>query len=404
MVKSNPVTEHFPRISGANVICRSCSALESANPDMDGDGIPDGVTPEAWLANPLWECSACGYVHEYVEGSETGCIHDPDCAALADMEEDCSCAPAYIRVNSDDDDLDGTKDSTQTAVAGGEDDFLAFRIPEPRGCSVCPCMGEDSIYWEVVSVSGGLRLRLDGEIAGTGTKLFSTNSLAIEALSASASSGSDQIVFEMHDESKEPDEEVLRRMTRRFTAANAQIKPDFNGDGVVDVDDARLGCEGVFRVARRTAPYLIVLQNECPGDMTPKVYLNGNAPYPALSIGLDGGGSAGIVPGGSADTGRDTEINALLDASCSNAVVNLDYGILTSENRLFYSDALTIEVVDVDLGERWMAAGESAAYAFGSWATDAEWYVLRNGWEPVEFGWGTDFATGTSLPIGDWLT
>ncbi len=351
-------------------------------------------------------CVACGYVHKTIEGSATGCIHDKGCAALESIQADCSCAPGFIRVNSDDDDLNGSEDHTQTSVAEGEDDFLMFRIPEPMECyDYCDCSGEDNIYWEVASISPGLRLRLNGEIVTAGKRVPPSSLLAIEARSASAGFGTGQIEFEIHDESKEPEEEVLRRITRRFTAANAQIKPDRNDDGDVDVSDARIAPEWeetVWRVARREDPYLLSLQNECPGGMTPKVYLANDVSHPSVRIGV-GDDSATIVPGGSAETGRNMTVNAWLDASGPGTSADLQYGILKSDNSWLYSDELTIEVVDVDLGERWIAAGETASYSFGDWAGNTEWYVLEDGYKIVNYGMGCEFSTSPSLPAGDYI-
>ena len=350
-------------------------------------------------SGPAAICMACGYFH----GSDPGCWHTTGCEALSGITAECTCAPAIIRVNSDDDDLNGVEDRRQTVVADGEDDFLMFRIPDPKGCyDYCHCSNANSIYWEVASISGGLRLRVDGEIAGSGAKLYSTNSLAIEALSASASFGSDWIEFEIHDESKEPDGEVLRRITRRYTAANAQIKPDRDGDGVVNADDARLaaGEPTVWRVARREDPYLLALQNECPGDMTPSVYLGNDVPCPTVLIGV-GNGSTVIVPGGSADTDRDTTVNAWLDASRTGTVAVLRYGIVTPENLMLYSDELTIKVIDLSLPEQTISYGQVAEYDL-SCATDSiDWKLSRMG-ETICTSFGGVFSSPPDLPPGEY--
>ncbi|NLB69945.1 MAG: hypothetical protein GX804_09760, partial [Lentisphaerae bacterium] len=223
-------------------------------------------------------CKACGYAH----GSNPGCWHEDGCDALKDIESDCSCSPTFIRVNLDDDDFNGTEDRLQTTVVHGEDDIFHFHIPDPIPCVYCDCM--DNAYWEIVSITGNFRLRLNGEIVGVGAKVYATDLLEVEALSASTMSGSDQITFDIY-EGTDPDAEPLRTITRRFTTAATEIMADYNGDGMRTAYDhwrKSLNTGGRWVVARRQEPYRLWIRNESPLDSDFVVTMWGETNRPSL--------------------------------------------------------------------------------------------------------------------------
>ncbi|NLB68808.1 MAG: hypothetical protein GX804_03855, partial [Lentisphaerae bacterium] len=238
------------------------------------------------------------------------------------------------------------------------------------------CM--DNAYWEIVSITGDFRLRLNGEIVGIGAKIYPTDLLEIEALSASTMSGSDQITFDIY-EGSESGAEPLRTITRRFTAAAAEIMADYNGDGVrTSYDHWRksLNSGGRWVVARCTEPYRLWIRNESPLDSDVVVTMSGETNRPSLKS-----GNRILLPGYSATNSapfamRNSSAVLLLDASGTNSTAVLSSSIQAPGGGVLDSEALTIEVVAVNLGERWIAAGETAHYSFGDWASNSYWEIM----------------------------
>ena len=91
-------------------------------------------------------------------------------------------------------------------------------------------------------------------------------------------------------------------------------------------------------------------------------------------------GNSVLLPGHTATNSapfamRNSSAVLLLDASGTNSTAVVSSSVQAPGSGTLDSEALTIEVVDVNLGECWIAAGESAHYSFGNWASNSYWEI-----------------------------
>lgn len=346
-------------------------------------------------------CTACGFVHG--PDSES-CWHDAGCAARQDEADACDEGPIFIRVNSDDDNLDGQTDLTAAELVANEDDIPFFRpIGVSIGCCCAPYAAQAE--YRVTGKSAELRLWRDASTPDAAGTL--SGPIGVEATAATAQIGSGSVSYNV----LKPDGSVYRSLTRSFTAANAQILPDRNDDGLIDEDDpacrASLGSPWLLR--RRSEPYLVTLRNECPGDATLGLSLTrlGGAYPTLLSVGGSGATNGVLAAGTSATNTPFAVKNSVdsfwIDASCTNADVRLTYAIGFGNVHPPLSDTLDFRVVDTALPEIWVRVADSGGVAYDySASTDAiYWNVWTPEWDYVTGGYGGSYSPG-ALTIGDY--
>ena len=199
-------------------------------------------------------CYACGRRHSSEDGYD--CSHDLDCAARTSYANACTCAPLLVKVNWDDDNWNFSEDRLEASPCTGDDEtegFQAIGIGK-----YCCCHGDISGTTSVSELTASSELRLWN---GTTAASSSANSFAIEAIAASSGIGSATVSYEIRDETNG----FLRTITRQVTAANLEIRPDFNDDETVDnYDRFYFDDGGTWQLRVRDEPYKFALVSECP--------------------------------------------------------------------------------------------------------------------------------------------
>lgn len=336
-------------------------------------------------------CYACGRRHASAGGY--ACFHESECAAKADYTNSCTCAPLFVRVNWDDDNMNLTEDRLDQVVAGDDDDVVCCRAAgETREC--CCGLIPSSSTVAGVAATAGLRLSTDeGECA---------ESFCIEALAASIGIGTESVSYEVRDDTNG----VLRTITRAVTAANLEIRPDFDDDGEVDADD-RFGWrqDEAWQVRVRNEPYVLELVSECPtcADVSlVGAYVSGAE----LSVRGQGTGAA-VLPLG--ETVRSTSFVAKnetrmleVDTSGGPGILDLTYTLDVGGTRL--TSTRRIHAVDASVGEQWTtpAAVDDVVYDYSGIQGSVCWAIYRcDDDECVDEGADNVFSPG-ELPPGNY--
>ncbi len=240
--------------------------------DLDGEACAAGILTLAgpWLRGgtlsayaQIHKCN--GWGHPYCNFCDlfesTRCAHADDCDAVLYDEGECTCPPLFIRVNIDDDDGNGVEDRND-ASPDGEDDLLYFR-PIGQG-SVCCCEGGTEFReGSVTAIPSCLRATKEGATFSGGA-VQTGDVLQLEAISPS--SPNSRISYNVTDA-----EENVRTASRKVLAANALLRPDFNGDGSITQADtafavARGMTNGTWTLPPRAAPYLLRVRYAVPSD------------------------------------------------------------------------------------------------------------------------------------------
>lgn len=334
-------------------------------------------------------CYACGRRHAI--GGEYACSHSVDCAAKSDYTNACTCAPLFVRVNWDDDNWNLREDRLDQVVAEDDDEVVCYRSAgETREC--CCGLIPQSCSVTGVTATAGLRLRMGG---GAG-------SFGIEAIAASYGVGTESVSYEVRDETNG----VIRTITRAVTAANLEIRPDFDDDGEIDAED-RFGWwhDDTWQVRVRDEPYVMELVSECP--TCADVSLVGSCVSGVeLSVRAQGSGAA-VLPLGetvrSPSFAPKNETRMLeVDTSGGPGVLDLTYTMDVGGTRL--SSTRRIHAVDTSVGEQWTtpSAVDDVVYDYSEVLGDVYWAVYRcEDDEWIDGGAGGVFSPG-ELPPGNY--
>ena len=323
-------------------------------------------------------CLACGRVH-FNDGTHS-CSHADNCAAKGSIDADCDCPALFVRVNSDDDDLDGVEDRLGSGLAPEEDDLLAYHA---IGDGDCCCAQFGEVLVRITGVSPGLRLwTANGDRIASGGTVSETLFL-VEATAPSPAIGTGYIEYDILD----AEGETIRSITRRFTMANVQIQPDWDANGVFDDNDTYLRLQNPsgppWLLARRPEPYRIRLKNECPSDAILSVQWSGattNCPAIKTASNL----AAQCLEPGPATTNAPFALpnldgEFLIEASQPGAEATFLYSMDFGGAHPGISDSLSIRVVDIEMHDIAVTTNELSLveYDFSQVGCPIEW-TLHN--------------------------
>lgn len=342
-------------------------------------------------------CFACGRRHSL--DVDYNCSHNADCGARAADTNECSCSPLFVRVNWDDDDWSWTEDRLASSPRAGEDD-MSFFLALGAG-RMCCCYGDITGSSSVagLTASSGLRLWSGGSPVGTSAGAFS-----IEAVSASPTIGGSSVSYEVRDATNA----LLRSVTLHVTAANAEIRPDIDDDGVVDECDRFSMYKGMtWQIRVRDEPYALVLASECPQDASAsleEVQVCGVAP--AIRASASGGESLqpDVPTVSSAFVPKNGTKTLYVDTSGGPGMASLVYSLDFGSVHPTLSDARIIKVVDLSLPERWETTKSLASlvYDFSDVTGDIWWSICDEDENVVAWGLGGTFSPGALAP-GNYL-
>jgi len=353
--------------------------------DWASGSVSVGIPPLAWGEIHAVEsihlcqggaqemCHACGRMHARDEDAD--CSHDASCEARYDAGSDCTCAPTFLRVNWH-----------------GDDKVFYRALGVTRSCWCHTTEMEDS-HISGLSSTEELKLWNGSEEATSGSSEFT-----IEAVKATAGIGTGSFQYEVHDATNG----ILRAFVRHVTAANLELRPDWDDSGAVDASDCGL-LFSEYRPERwqlrvRETPYLLELTNAAPSGVTMTVGLaDVSGAEPLLSDDATGGP---VTPQ------RNLRQGILIDTSAGpgDASILGTLGVSAAETNIV--DVIAVHVVDTEVGERWIPAGPSSsvAYDFSDVDGDVYWEVWReteHGDEYVDWGTGAAF-TLQGLEAGDY--
>lgn len=334
-------------------------------------------------------CYACGRLHggEY----SVSCSHVPECEARFGVEYDCTCPMMFVRVNWDDDDEDWTEDRAAETLSTAENDLDTYRA---LGFSrTCWCHTEEMSGSRVAGLTATSELRLWGgaDLATASAEMFN-----IEAVRASDDIGSGYFQYDVYDVTNG----FLRTVTRQVTAANLELRPDWDDSGAVDFSD-RHWLQPYSRPSRwqlrvREVPYLLQLASECPPAM-------------ALTLGQRcvGGTAPTLAAANGAGVPEKNDLqNVLIDTSAGEGDLALEFALGVSAAETNLVDTLVLHVVDASVKERWAVAGATAGVTYDYSSVDGE--VCWNVWRYIDGGceWlagGSDHVfTLSGLAAGDY--
>lgn len=397
-------------LSGGDVMCYGFEVRTNGLLRLSLDGW-DWAWGEAWVEAPplkwgdLYQsasihrcaggiqplCYACGRHH--ADDDEHACSHSSDCEAKVGYANVCTCPPLLVRVNWDDDDGSWTEDRADGIPSVYDDEVVSYRAAGlSRDCCCGYRMSEGSV--EGLSATSSLRLHASTEAA---------ESFCIEALAASSGIGTESVSYEVRDATNG----VLRTIMRAVTAANLEIRPDLNDDGVVDEED-RFGWwhEDTWQVRVRDEPYLVALVSECPASAD--VSLSGTVVAGAGPAVRCRGQDGTALPLG--ETVRNPSFvvkNATrifeVDTSAGPGTVNLTYALEAGDSTL--SSFRRIRAVDTSVPERWTTPEcvGRLVYDYTDVIGDVWWsiYNAETG-EYADGGADKSFSPG-ELPLGDYV-
>lgn len=337
-------------------------------------------------------CWACGRLHG--TGDDVVCSHGRDCAACRDREADCTCSPIFVRVNWDDDDWDGDADREASAPMTDDDELVSYRaLGVTRSCW-CHTDWQDGSSVSGLAASSELRLWSGSVPASSGSDAFE-----IEAVSATEGIGTGSVRYDVCDATNG----LLRTVVRSVTAANIEMRPDWDDSGDIDGSDRYWQHPDVrpsrWQIRVRETPYLLRLASECPVS---------------AALDLDAVCTEGVAPSlRSADTGaslaavrRNALQDVLVDTSAGAGDMELTYSLGVTDGRAELTDTLVVHVVDTSVEEKWIPAGSvsGASYDYSDVDGYVDWWVWREtdeGDEYVDGGYGPVF-TLAGLEAGDY--
>ncbi len=345
-------------------------------------------------------CFACGRRHGVGK-----CAHEAGCEARTSYANACTCPPLFVRVNSDDDNADGAEDRREPAPPEADNDLTGCDALGVAQTCCCGALTTDDVTARLTEVSPNLRLWSGDRRLAAGASI---SAFTIEAADASPLIEGSRIRWDVRDS----DGNTLRSITRPVTAANLQLKPDYNDDRAINLADTQLAQKSTgnkWFLRRRDKPYRIDLQNEIPADTALQLTVIGNTHAPVLRATANGPAlfAPNIPPQlTTAHLDRDTTQTLWLDtSSCTNTSVSLTYTLLatnttTSAFQLTHTQPLTI--LDATLPERWHRPADTITYSIPG-AIDIGWDLydianrryLKTQRDPV-------FDIPHNLPFGDY--
>ena len=340
-------------------------------------------------------CHACGRRHSPDDGYD--CSHDWNCAARLAYTNSCTCAPLLVKVNWDDDDGNLSEDRL-AAMPCADDEIVEFRAVGAGKACCCHGSISDPVSVAGLTASSGLRLW-----DGTATASGSTSSFGVEAVAASSGIGSETISYEIRDETNG----LLRTITRLVTAANAEIRPDFNDDGTVDNLDRFLhGSATPWQIRVRDEPYKLSLVSEAPsGANASLAELPALGTTPAIRTAATGGVT--LLPGVSTNdaafaTASGTK-ELYVDTSGGPGTVYLHYSLGLGDVHAPLTSVRPIHVVDTSVHEEWATTNSLSylLYDFSDVLGDIYWTIYDDEDNVVDYGDDSSF-TPIDLPPGNY--
>lgn len=336
-------------------------------------------------------CYACGRLHG--SDADVVCSHASACEARYDRGAPCTCPPLFVKVNWDDDGFDWDEDRNEDSPSADDDELVEYRaLGVSRSCW-CHTGEEDGSHLSGLTASSELRLW-----GATNPAVSSASVLKIEAVGATAGIGTGSFQYDVYDVTNG----LLRTVVRQVTAANAEIRPDWDDNGVIDWSDRSLlqpeARPGRWQLRVRETPYCLQLANEVPSEMAVSfgsVCTSGTSP--AIHASMTG---LPVVP----------EKNSLqgvyIDTSAGEGDVTLTYVLGLSAGETNIVDSLDVHVVDTTVEEKWIPAGpdSNVEYDYSSVDGDVYWSVWReteDGAECIDGGYGPCFAL-QGLAAGDY--
>ena len=341
-------------------------------------------------------CYACGRRHSSDDGYD--CSHDMGCAARTSYTNGCTCSPLLVRVNWDDDNWNFSEDRLDTNPCAGDDETEGFRaIGVGRYCC---CHGDISGTTSVSELTASSELRLwNGSTAASS----SASAFAIEAISTSPGIGSATVSYEIRDETNG----FLRTVTRQVTAANLEIRPDFNDDGAVDnYDRFYFDDGGTWQLRVRDEPYKFALVSECPSAASASL----------LAVQVEGTGTVirtettggTILPLNTISTSplfaaKNETKDLFVDTSGGPGTLYLHYSLGFGGAHAPLADTRQIHVVDANVREEWATTNSlpDLVYNFSDVLGDVYWTIYDDEDNVVDYGDDSSF-TPIDLPPGNY--
>ena len=341
-------------------------------------------------------CYACGRRHSSEDGYN--CSHDLGCAAKNAYSNQCTCPPLLVKVNWDDDNWDFSEDRLDTNPCASDDEIAGFQAIGIG--KYCCCYGNISGTTSVSELTASSELRLWN---GTTAASSSASAFSIEAISASSGIGSATVSYEIRDETNG----FLRAITRQVTAANLEIRPDFNDDGTVDNYDRFYFDNGeTWQLRVRDEPYKLALVSECPSAATASL----------LAVQVEGTGTVirteamggAILPLGTTSTSplfaaKNEAKGLFVDTSGGPSTIYLHYSLGFGGAHPPLTAMRQIHVVDANVHEEWATTNSLAdlVYDFSDVTGDIYWTIYDGEDNIVDYGDNSSF-TPIDLPPGNY--
>ena len=341
-------------------------------------------------------CYACGRRHSADDGY--ACSHDSSCAARTSYANGCTCAPLLVKVNWDDDNWNLSEDRIDASLCTGDDETEGFRAIGVG--KYCCCHGDISGTTSVSELTPSSELRLwNGSTAASS----SASSFAIEAIAASSGIGGATICYEIRDETNG----FLRAITRQVTAANLEIRPDFNDDGAVDnYDRFYFDDGGTWQLRVREDPYKFALVSECPSAASTSL----------LAVQVEGTGTVirtettgrTILPLNTISTSplfaaKNETKELFVDTSGGPGTTFLHYSLGFDGTHSPLTATRQIHIVDANVHEEWATTNSLAdlVYDFSDVLGDVYWTIYDDEDNVVDYGDNSSF-TPIDLPPGNY--
>ena len=341
-------------------------------------------------------CYACGRRHSSEDGYD--CSHDLDCAARTSYANACTCAPLLVKVNWDDDNWNFSEDRLEASPCTGDDETEGFRaIGVGRYCC---CHGDISGTTSVSELTASSELRLWN---GSTVASSSANSFAIEAIAASSGIGSATVSYEIRDETNG----FLRTITRQVTAANLEIRPDFNDDETVDnYDRFYFDDGGTWQLRVRDEPYKFALVSECPSAASASLRAVQSAGTGTVIRTQATGGTT--LPFGTPSSSplfaaKNETKELFVDTSGGPGTLYLQYSLGFGGTHSPLTATRQIHIVDANVHEEWATTNSlpDLVYNFSDVLGDVYWTIYDDEYNIVDYGDDSSF-TPIDLPPGNY--
>ena len=341
-------------------------------------------------------CYACGRRHSSEDGYD--CSHDLDCAARTSYANACTCAPLLVKVNWDDDNWNFSEDRLEASPCTGDDEtegFQAIGIGK-----YCCCHGDISGTTSVSELTASSELRLWN---GTTAASSSANSFAIEAIAASSGIGSATVSYEIRDETNG----FLRTITRQVTAANLEIRPDFNDDETVDnYDRFYFDDGGTWQLRVRDEPYKFARVSECPSAASASLRAVQSAGTGTVIRTQATGGTT--LPFGTPSSSplfaaKNETKELFVDTSGGPGTLYLQYSLGFGGTHSPLTATRQIHIVDANVHEEWATTNSlpDLVYNFSDVLGDVYWTIYDDEYNIVDYGDDSSF-TPIDLPPGNY--